>query len=720
MSTKLSLTGTGAAYVRVSTDDQDTARQHASINAFLARHGVQIAAQYWFEDIGLPRDFDRVRPAFQQLLKRAEAGVIQWIVIDSLDRFGTKSAKRLFRYLGELEDAGCRLYDADDKEWTGDDDGTEIQAWVAGKTSTREQVQKSKNVSGGMAAGARRGDHQGGPPGLGLDLAVFEGDREVWRFVFEGRDVVGTVVRRGKERPKYRIRRLKVYPDGREPERADGKVALRTSKETQVLRRVPSKDPDKLRAVRELFDRYANQRVTFFDLAKWLNEEGARNSFGKEFQPHDIERMLADEAYVGQPTFNKRRNGRFYCIKGGVPTKLERGLGGVNTANAPEDIIRPDPKAYHPEAIVDRATWDRAQDKLRERREAAAGAKPRAPKNADMYFAGLLYCGGCGKRMTAKAEKGIYYCSTWEKHCIRKGPGGSPCERNAVEHSILEKYHGKYLADIGHRLDRLPGATRAAAGRLADKYREDRTGAEEQLIAGMDRVYDALLEERPEELAALAMEDNERNDYEPGDPVFRHGPAASGAAGGPEGVLSDFALASLDLYRDHLDPSAIEAALAPLRAEHERLFNAYADLPPAAPKAREMAGARLQELEAKMEGLRRAGEDASQAVEAACRQLHDLRAAVASALQALAAEAGEQALRRKAETLGKVLGPGGRIVVRFADTGKRGPGGPGNARTIPCEIDFSPADGPDKVYVLDGSGAGGAPANGRSRAYGSA
>src|SRR4051794_17335315 len=123
---KLDLAGTGGAYLRVSDARQETQRQIDAIHLFEQRHGVTIPKHLWFEDHDWSRDMDKQRPEFQRLLSMANQGKLNWVVIDSLDRFGTKNAKRLFRYLDELEEAGCHLYDVQDKEWTGEDDGTEI------------------------------------------------------------------------------------------------------------------------------------------------------------------------------------------------------------------------------------------------------------------------------------------------------------------------------------------------------------------------------------------------------------------------------------------------------------------------------------------------------------------------------------------------------------------------------------------------------------------
>jgi hypothetical protein len=48
---------TGAAYLRVSTDKQDTLRQIESIRAFERRHGVTTPPGHWFNGLPVrPRD----------------------------------------------------------------------------------------------------------------------------------------------------------------------------------------------------------------------------------------------------------------------------------------------------------------------------------------------------------------------------------------------------------------------------------------------------------------------------------------------------------------------------------------------------------------------------------------------------------------------------------------------------------------------------------------
>ena len=63
-----SLTGRGAAYIRVSDDQQDTARQYENIGSYEKRFDVSIVEQYWFKDKGYARDEADTRPAFNELL----------------------------------------------------------------------------------------------------------------------------------------------------------------------------------------------------------------------------------------------------------------------------------------------------------------------------------------------------------------------------------------------------------------------------------------------------------------------------------------------------------------------------------------------------------------------------------------------------------------------------------------------------------------------------
>lgn len=667
MNTSIALNGTGAAYLRVSTDKQDTERQVQSVRSFQERHKVKIAERYWFEDHGWSRDADQVRPEFQRLLQAAERGEIKWIVVDALDRFGAKNSKRLFAYLSRLEDVGCKLYDVSGKEWTGDDDGTEIQAWVGGRTSTREQKEKSNRSLGGMVDAAKRGEWMGGPPKLGFDVACFsrEAGKELWRVVWEGREKVGTVERKGKERPAYRVLRRKMYPDG-STERLDGAVVFRTCKDTQVMRIVPTRDTTKLDAAKRVFARYATESVTFFDLAKWLNKLGIRNSFGGQFQSNDTRKMLTDEAYLGYPTFRKRRTGRFkrFDAEGGI-VDLEPELKGKDTASAPEDMIRSTTRLFEP--LVDRRTWDAVQKKLQGREK-----KTHAPKNAELYFAGLVVCAGCGAPMIARTDRMEYHCSTRDKHRMRGSLDECRCERNGVSQELLEEYVTRYLDETGKRLELL---TRTAGGKhLTSRLETQETEAWSGFVAGIQRLTAYLAKHHPEEYGAIVSEHADDYTLTP----------------------NDFVAAVVECYRTNFDPGAVGTEVGRLEAEHTRLMEEWRDLP--TPRAKEKAKGQLAELEKRIEELERQREDAGEVVTAFHRQVSDLQDAIATTRIAMKSAAGEEALRRKAQAIRGLLC---KIECEFVVTSKGGNGGPGKARSRLVAITFAPIAGDGKTYEVD-------------------
>jgi DNA invertase Pin-like site-specific DNA recombinase len=477
----LDLSGDGAAYVRVSDDDQEPQRQRDTIHAFEQRHGVTIPPAHWFEDLGWARDTADRRPAFQRLMGLVEAGKVKWIVVAELDRFGMKNAKQLIAYLHRLEEAGCRLFDAAGKDWTAEDIATVINAVIKGDQSKGEQHNISNRVLGAKVGHARAGEWQGGQVRLGFDVGCYSlaTGQELWRVILTGR-AAG---------PGTPLRRLKVWPDGR-TECFDGPDNFpRTQPATEVLRITPSHDRAKLDAVRAVFARYATEAVSFTTLAHWLTGLGFHNSLGGPFQGNHIE---AD--WVTSP------------------------------------------RLFEP--IIDAGTWVAVAKKLEGRRR-----RPHAPTAAALYLAGLVVCGTCGQAMVAHPARRRavdptgqheFYCSTYHKAVrdrwrkttvdgvvVRVGPGGQECRcgYNCINQAELGGYVERYLEEIGRRLELLGGATPTPTptGRLE----EQEGGAWKAYVEGFDRLTAYLAEHHPAEYAALMEADQERAAAEPGWPQTR-------------------------------------------------------------------------------------------------------------------------------------------------------------------------------------------------------
>lgn len=636
----LDLTGVGAAYVRASTTKQETEEQIKAIQTFLDRNKVKIGKERWYQDHGWERDSDKVRPEFNKLLEQARKGHVQWIIIQALDRFGTKSAKRLLGYLADLEEAGCRLFDAKGKEWTGEDDATELTAWIGGRASTREQVSKSYRALGGIVATAKAGEWTGGAVRLGFDIGCFDRAtrQEIFRVVFEGRDKVGTEIKRGKVRPGYSIRRLKVYPDGR-TERMDGEAVYKAFPKAQYLQIVPTRDPAKLDAVRQLFHRYANESINFNRLTIWLTGLGLRNCYGNSFQWQDIRHMLADEAYLGYATFYKTRGGRFHRYDGeeGGVIEVEEELKGKVTPTNPADLIRSH-RLFDP--LIDRATWDKVQQKLQKRKEEEGTTPRRTPKNHELYFSGLVVCAECGRTMNICTPRKEYLCSTYDNHRNRGTLAESTCERNGIEHSLLEKYVNSYLEETGRRIELLVQSPNG--DHFTDTLKKQEVAQWEGFREGIARLTGYLAQNHPDEYNAILREHSL--------PQEEGGP-------GPD----EFVDAVVRCYKTNFDPTEVTAEVERLDAEHSALTEKWADLP--TPLAKAKARERLATLEARIEELRKQEEDASEVVAAHYTEMHDLQTAIAKAKIAMRSETGASALRQRAEALRGIIS---RIECEFA------------------------------------------------------
>jgi hypothetical protein len=595
-------------------------------------------------------------------------------------------------------------------------------------------MKKSHRSLGGMVVKAKAGEWMGGPPKLGFDVGCFDRatGKELWRVVFEGREKTGTTMRRGKKRPVYRILRRKDYPDGR-TERLDGSVTFRTSKDTQVMRIVPTRDEAKLAAAKGVFERYATETVSFFDLAKWLNSLGICNSFGNAFQSNDIRKMLSDEAYLGYPTFSKRRSGRFHRVQEGGITELEPGLKGKDTASDPANVIISSVRHYEP--LVERPIWDAVQRKLRGRSKLN-----HAPKYPGLYLAGIVVCAGCGKPMVARADRMEYYCGTWDKHRTRGTLKECPCERNGVKQAVLEEYIDRYLEETGKRLELL--TRKPDADHLTEHLEKQETEAWSSFRAGIDRLCGYLMTYHPEEYAAILQEDARRaaedravmeaafkqpaSPIEPGTLKGRYGKQFEQACDKlvedvRQGVVptagqdNEFVGALLECYRANFDPKALKADIKRLEAEHDKLMAQWADLP--TPRSREKAKERFTELEARIDELKAQQQDAAAVVELHYQQMLDLQTAVAEAQAAMQSETGAQALRRRAESIRGLLC---RIECEFVLTGKK-TAGPGNARSKLVALHFLPIAGDGIMLPVDdltSTACEAGETNGRERLYG--
>ena len=140
--------------------------------------------------------------------------------------------------------------------------------------------------------------------------------------------------------------------------------------------------------VRMIFDLYANQDLTFLQIASKLNDMGIKPQKGEKWHKTSIRWILRNIHYDGKVCWNRVRN----------ITTMENGEMVTRSVMQPqEEIIIAEGKH---QALVDHETFLKAQEKMEENATPAKVGYPlRNP------FAGILYCSKCGKAMTQHPYK---------------------------------------------------------------------------------------------------------------------------------------------------------------------------------------------------------------------------------------------------------------------------------------------------------------------------
>ena len=195
--------------------------------------------------------------------------------------------------------------------------------------------------------------------------------------------------------------------------------------------------PEEAAVVRRIFSYYVTGRG-FRSIANQLNKEGARTKKGNTFSPDSIREIIINPVYAGLVRYNRFE---------GWSEKRRRGKNS-------QPIIA---EGRH-EAIIDRATWDKAMAIYKGKNKV-----PQRIHSGENVLSGLLRCPECGTPMVisrsqyrlkngTKVYQRYYSCGTF------KAKGSSVCHANSIRADEAEAYvlqrlktvltHPKILADI--------------------------------------------------------------------------------------------------------------------------------------------------------------------------------------------------------------------------------------------------------------------------------
>ena len=423
----------GIAYVRVSTDRQDTERQHQSLKLWAERHRVTPTT---LQDVGR-RHQAASRGDFQKLIKLVTGRQIDWIVLDAIDRLGFADPLEWGYYAHLCRSNGVEIWSAsEDKCLTRLDTATVLTSNISAISSRDEMTKKALRDLGKkrqMATGAA-GEFPGGWVPFGCDAVVIGSDgAERWRVVTVGK-----------------WQRLKTWPDGR-TERYDGQGNFppRAQGERLVLR--PTVVAERLRALAFACERVAAGH-SMNSTAKALNDLGLFHPHGRWYAVL-LKECLKNPALVGKPAYNKSSSARYGQLVGRVPTALGEARP-KHTRRPREEWEGPAEAVYAP--LVDPELHQRMLDRLADRTPGR-----RAPKSLRLWMSGLIVCHRCQTRMVGwampadKKTPFSYCCATYRRHGASNATG---CRLHRVAQPRLEGILDDYLSGLDETIGEVKAA----------------------------------------------------------------------------------------------------------------------------------------------------------------------------------------------------------------------------------------------------------------------
>ena len=423
-------------YVRCSKEIQDEERQLFSTDQWAKFNGLYIEESFEDTEGANSRDMSAKRVQFQKMLKACENGDFDAIVVDSLDRFGFKNNKELQHYLYLLDQWSVELWSVSQGCISDDDVATVFNTTAAAITSEKEQREKALRNLEGRMKNSRKGNYCGGPPPYGCDVVCYDSEgKEKWRVVWVGRQ-----------------QRLKHNPD-RSVEEYNGHNNFPSRDQTDTLRLAPTIKEERLAAVRQIFQWYADELISYYEIAVRLNQNKVKSihSAEKVWNKGHVQHILHNPIFIGMPTDNKKGQGRFYEFKNGkVRPVIE---GEENRVRQACDYWRPVEPIFEP--IVPLDVWEKVQKKLSERTHKAHAPNPH--RQADFWLQPFVYCATCGKKMrSVKVKNGkqnnyckYYSCSTYSCYGPLNEYG---CQSNTVPKTLMEEVAEAYLKEARKKL----------------------------------------------------------------------------------------------------------------------------------------------------------------------------------------------------------------------------------------------------------------------------
>lgn len=263
--------------------------------------------------------------------------------------------------------------------------------------------------------------------------------------------------------------------------------------------------PEEAEIVKLIFHMYVDERKSFFDIARYLNQSGYKTSHNKNFEVRSIDYIIKNPTYCGMIRWNRT----------------------TNETNEIKDKSEWIVTQGHHEAIIDKKIFDKAQE-IFESTFRPRGARPSSTYKH--WLSGLIKCPICGRTMIAqtvyKKSDGLPYayftCYGYSKgKCDGKGRISSLVLEPAIKESLkkavetgdisytLEKVKTVEAIDKTAILENQLEQLRQKEKRIKDAYRDGVDTLEE--YKDNKRILQKEREEIEKELALQSCEEHTAN-----------------------------------------------------------------------------------------------------------------------------------------------------------------------------------------------------------------
>ena len=423
-------------YLRRSTDlqPQSIADQRNEIRRWAERNGYEVIEEY-IDDAVSGTSADS-RPAFQRMIADAEGGGFQAVIVWNSDRFSRADVTETEHYRYLLRKAGVTIVSVTEDYLDRDGIDGDVLRAVRQSQNRQFSVSLSQNTLRGQISSVLAESDPGRPTPYGYDREVLGPDSSV---LYRVRFCPGSV--------------REVYgKDGTVQARYGKHQALRKPAKECRARLVLS-DPARVEVVKDVY-RLCLEGCGFKTIAERLNQRRIPSAKGGLWSFTTIKSLLQNPVYAGDIVWNRRTEAKFYRVKDGRADKMRsRTESKKITHHAEEDwIVIKDAVP----AIVDRQTWQRAQQMVKKRRRCRGGA---GRVRNRWLLSGILRCGDCGnlywgenkpkgkgygkKRIVSK----YYSCSGRRKHGAVICSAKTHIQAEAIEGYVLEKLQRLVLGD---------------------------------------------------------------------------------------------------------------------------------------------------------------------------------------------------------------------------------------------------------------------------------